>query len=125
MKVEHDDHDGYARIGKTIYGSEDARRWSDRCRCGGTRADHIRPDPEMLGLRVANVSNNNHNAGCGQFVPSKTPYFSNIKTVIESETGTEMITDDANPNPKIKVEGRPPMPSPDEIKAWRDSLEVE
>jgi len=105
MNIEHDAHDLYARKGKTIYGETDARRWSDRCQCGGTRADHIRVDPEMLGRAgVSNVTGNNHKATCTQFVPSKIPYFPNIKTVREHPDGEAVLTE-AGDTMRVKVEG--------------------
>ncbi len=107
MNIEHDDHDGYAKVGKTIYGETDKRRWSDRCRCGGTRGDHIRVDPEMLGRAgVSNVSNNNHDRQCTQFVPSNIPYFSNIKTVKENPDGESVEAEDGTIM-RVKVEGGP------------------
>ncbi len=124
MNIEAEEHDHYNRIGKTIYGETDKRRWSDLCRCGGTRADHIRLDPEMNLDRPQpkDVSNNNHANKCPQFVPTKTPYFSRIKTIIEHPSGTEMATDDDQPNPLIKVEGRAAALTPAEIRKWRDEL---
>ncbi len=99
--------DDYDAIGKTIYGSNDKRRWSDQCRCGGSRADHIRIDPEMLDRPgVAQVSNNNHSGGCGQFVPSNLPYFSTIKTVKEHPDGEQVVAEDGAIM-RVRVEGRP------------------
>ena len=109
MNIEHNDYDGYNRVGKTIYGETDNRRWSDKCRCGGTRADHIRVDPEMLGRAgVSNVTGNNHNAGCGQYVPATMPYFANIKTIVENNGGDPVKAEDGTIL-RVKVEGRPPQ----------------
>ncbi len=128
MNIEHDQHDRYNAAAKSIYGEDDRRRWSDRCRCGGTRADHIRTDPEMLGkLNVSAVSNNNHSGKCGQFTPAANLFFpkKNIHTVVETDDGKEMATDDQLPNPKIKVEGRPAPPTPEEIAKWREEQNQE
>lgn len=71
MRIEKDEHDRYAKVGKTIYGTEDPRRWSDECICGGTRADHVIMDPTSLYAPTpAQVSNNNHDGGCEQFTPT-------------------------------------------------------
>ncbi len=93
MNIEHDDHDGYARVGKTIYGETDKRRYSDRCRCGGSRADHIRVDSEMIGRPgVSNVTNNNH-TNCPQFTPSDVPYFG-TKAIVEHPDGEAVEAED-------------------------------
>lgn len=93
MNIEHDDHEGYERVGKTLYGENDSRRWSDRCRCGGSRADHVIIDPANLdNPTTAHVSNNNNpQSTCAQFVPAGGLPFQNIKRVIETPEGAVRV----------------------------------
>lgn len=93
MNIEHDDHEGYERAGKTIYGENDNRRWSDRCRCGGTRADHVIINTAGLDSpTTAHVSNNNNlGSNCTQFSPAGSLFFPNIKTVVETPEGAVQV----------------------------------
>ena len=93
MNIEHDDHDGYNRVAKTIYGENNTRRWADRCRCGGTRADHVIVDPANLDRpTTAHVSNHNgKESTCAQFVPATNLLFPSVRAVRETPEGAVFV----------------------------------